>query len=255
MTESLNIAENHGSAHGRRFQRAAVPGKDEVVIPQDAFGRRDLAARGRAHPLHGNAKPGAGFRYGLPVGMVAGVVTEDQRAPRRGRQRGAREKSRRIHSVADDFDAGSRSVPVSNQPAPGVQTNRDEAADVGMTGNLIVPCVDVMANEQGRGLGKSLNGLDGFQVMVSVNYVGSGGKAEEIGLNGDSKSRNFGGDLSRRRSIHHRLVAQRFHGLCQVCDQNLGPGSPRQTNIRIENDHVTRPVRYSHRGPSIPLAI
>jgi hypothetical protein len=87
-----------------------------------------------------------------------------------------------------------------------------------MARNLIVPCIDVVANEQCGGHGKSLNGLDGFQVVVSVNDVGSSRKAVEVGFNRDSQGRNFISDLPRRPSINHGLVTFGFHGPCEICD-------------------------------------
>ena len=107
--EPMDVTENHGRAHSRRFQRAAALGKDEIVILQNAFGRRDLAARGPTHAVYGNASSGASFRSRLPVRAVAGVVAENQRAPRNDRQRGPGQKSRLIYSVADHFNAAPRS--------------------------------------------------------------------------------------------------------------------------------------------------
>ena len=160
---------------------------------------------GGTHPLDRKADHSGRLGDGFPVGVVAGIVTEDQRAPRSGRQRGPGEKSLGVHAITDNFDSALGSFPVSKQPAPCVQADGNESPDVGMTGSLIVPRVDIVADEQRGRPRKLLNGLDGLQVMVPVNDVGARGKIAEIGDYGDSLRRDFGRDLAGRRRINHGL--------------------------------------------------
>lgn len=107
-----------------------------------------------------------------------------------------------------------------------------------MSWDLIVPRVYIVAYEDGGRMRKTLDRLDGFDVVMPMNYVRRAWQLCEIVDNADSIRGELSGYSPQGRTVNQGLMTPLFQCSRQIGDDYFSSCSAREANVGEKYDHI-----------------